>query len=144
VLIHTLTRAECDAVLVRATIGRLACARDGQPYLVPVQVAFDGYHLYGVATVGQKVEWMRQNPRVCVEVEEISDPGHWTTVLVFGEFEEVPVAEKEARMWAQRLLESREAYWRPATAKVTTHERITPIVYRIRISNVTGRRAART
>jgi nitroimidazol reductase NimA-like FMN-containing flavoprotein (pyridoxamine 5'-phosphate oxidase superfamily) len=143
VLIHTLTRAECDAVLARASIGRLACARDDQPYLVPLHVAFDGYHLYGVATVGQKVEWMRQNPRVCVEVDEIADPGLWTTVLVFGEYEEVPPSEKEARMWAQRLLESREAYWRPATARVTTHEHFSPVVYRIRISSVTGRRASR-
>jgi nitroimidazol reductase NimA-like FMN-containing flavoprotein (pyridoxamine 5'-phosphate oxidase superfamily) len=144
VLVHTLTRPECDAVLTRASIGRIACARDGQPYLVPLHVAYDGFHLYGVATVGQKVEWMRENPRVCVEVDEIADPGNWTTVLVFGEYEEVLPTEKEARMWAQRLLESREAYWRPAIARVTTHEHITPVVYRIRISSVTGRRTTRS
>jgi nitroimidazol reductase NimA-like FMN-containing flavoprotein (pyridoxamine 5'-phosphate oxidase superfamily) len=39
--------------------------------------------LYGFAFHGQKIDWMRANPNVCVEVDEIVDQYHWTTVLVF-------------------------------------------------------------
>ena len=40
-------------------------ARD-QPYIVPIYFSYDGKHLYGVTTLGQKIEWMRSNPlRLC-------------------------------------------------------------------------------
>jgi nitroimidazol reductase NimA-like FMN-containing flavoprotein (pyridoxamine 5'-phosphate oxidase superfamily) len=40
--------------------------------------------LYAFSTIGQKVECMRENPKVCLEIEEIADKNHWTTVLVIG------------------------------------------------------------
>lgn len=139
-LVHELTRAECEAVLARATIARLACVRNAQPYIVPIHVVFDGYHLYGFSTVGRKVEWMRANPLVCVEVDDIDDPGNWTTVLVFGEYEELTRNDDEAaRRWAEQLLAPRAQFWMPGLAKSPSHERVTPVAYRIRISRLTGR-----
>jgi nitroimidazol reductase NimA-like FMN-containing flavoprotein (pyridoxamine 5'-phosphate oxidase superfamily) len=145
VLIHELAPGECEAVLQRATIGRVACAKDGQPYIVPVHVAFHERYLYGVATLGQKIEWMRTNSRVCVEVEEITDPRHWTTVLVFGHYEELPSTsiDREGRARAEELLAHRSVFWLPATAKVSSHEHTTPVLYRISIIRVTGRRMSR-
>src|SRR6187399_1498112 len=90
-LIHELTAAECRDVLWRAKLGRLACAKDDQPYVVPIQLSYDALSdaLYAFSTVGQKIEWMRTNPKVCVEIEEITDKSHWTTVVVFGTYEEI-------------------------------------------------------
>ena len=48
-----------------------------------------GNCLYAFSTIGQKIEWMRENPKVCLEVEEIDDQSHWTTVLVIGRYEEI-------------------------------------------------------
>jgi nitroimidazol reductase NimA-like FMN-containing flavoprotein (pyridoxamine 5'-phosphate oxidase superfamily) len=145
VLIHELSPDECEAVLQRATIGRVACAKDGQPYIIPVHVAFQERYLYGVATLGQKIEWMRTNSRVCVEVEEITEPRHWTTVLVFGHYEELPSTsiDREGRARAEQLLAERSEYWLPATAKVPSREHATPVLYRISIIRVTGRRTSR-
>ena len=72
-LMRELTTRECHDVLKRASIARLGCARDNQPYVVPVHVYFDGDYLYSFAMLGQKIAWMRENPRVCVEVDEIVD-----------------------------------------------------------------------
>jgi nitroimidazol reductase NimA-like FMN-containing flavoprotein (pyridoxamine 5'-phosphate oxidase superfamily) len=139
-LVHELSRADCDAVLARATIGRLACARDAEPYVVPIHVAFDGYHLYGVSAVGRKIEWMRGNPRVCVEIDEIESTTRWTTVLVFGDYEELTADEDAAaREWAERLLAPRVAFWTPGIAKSASREPVTPVIFRIRIGRVTGR-----
>jgi nitroimidazol reductase NimA-like FMN-containing flavoprotein (pyridoxamine 5'-phosphate oxidase superfamily) len=135
--VHELSRADCDAVLSRATIVRLGCVNDGQPYVVPLHVAFDGYHLYGLSTVGRKIEWMRANPRVCVEVEEIQGPSQWTTVLVFGHYEELGPADAAAREWAEALLAPRATFWAPAMAR--PQDRVTPVVFRVRITRVTGR-----
>jgi nitroimidazol reductase NimA-like FMN-containing flavoprotein (pyridoxamine 5'-phosphate oxidase superfamily) len=97
-LIHTLTAAECRDVLSRAKYGRLACSRSDQPYVVPISLYLDPDHdvLFSFSTVGQKIRWMRQNPLVCVEVEEIVSRTQWTTVLAFGRYQEIPrVPESE-------------------------------------------------
>ena len=87
----------------KTAIARLACARDNQPYVVPVHVYFDGDCLYGFATLGQKIEWMRENPRVCVQVDDIRDRFHWATVVVLGQYEELlhMPSDEEARRRAQ-------------------------------------------
>src|SRR4051812_44247769 len=73
-VIREMSRERCLQVLAAATLARLACAHENQPYVVPVYIAYDKASecLYGFTTPGQKVEWMRTNPRVCVEVDEIA------------------------------------------------------------------------
>ena len=102
-----------------ATWGELACCRDDHPYVVPISFDFDGEHLYSFATLGQKIVWMRENPNVCVEVDEIDDRFHWTTVLVFGRYEELrsPAEHEPARERARSLFEQRDEWWQPAAAK---------------------------
>ena len=63
-VIHEMTEQECRAMLAGINVARLACARDNQPYIVPIRVDLDGEFLYGYATLGQKIEWMRENPLV--------------------------------------------------------------------------------
>lgn len=89
---------------------------------------------------------MRANPKVCVEVEEIADQFHWTTVLVTGRYLEIPDAKHEsaARDRAQQLFQQRPQWWLPAAAKLAGgDERDRPVFYRIAIDHVSGRRAAR-
>src|ERR1700693_1728990 len=91
-VIREMNREECLRVLARGRLARLACARENQPYVVPVYLA---YHeasacLYGFTTPGQKVEWMRANPLVCVELDESAACDQWVSVIVFGRYEELP------------------------------------------------------
>lgn len=144
-LIHELTRHECLEVLQRTTLGRLACVQHGQPYIVPVSINLDGHYIYGFATVGQKVHWMRANPLVCLEVEEITHRHHWTTVLAFGIYEELTDsgAHADAQRRAQQLFSQRDRWWEPATGKTRSSEPHAAVIYRIRIDRLTGRRASR-
>jgi nitroimidazol reductase NimA-like FMN-containing flavoprotein (pyridoxamine 5'-phosphate oxidase superfamily) len=144
-LIHELTAAECHEVLRRSHTGRVACCRDDHPYIVPISFDFDGEHLYSFATLGQKIVWMRANPNVCVEVSEIVDRFHWTTVLVFGRYEELrePVDHEPARQQAREYFEQRDEWWQPAAAKAGPVEHHVPIVYRVVPRKITGRRADR-
>ena len=59
-LIQEMTDRECRAVLAGTNLARLACALDNQPYIVPIHVDFYDQFLYGYATLGLKIEWMRQ------------------------------------------------------------------------------------
>lgn len=148
VIIHELTRPECVEVLQRAHVGRLACVRDAQPYIVPISFYFDGHDtcLYSFSTVGQKIHWMRDNPKVCVEVDDVVDRFNWITVVVTGLYEELREATEAARAKrrALKLFEERSEFWLPGLAKLSTGmEHTTAVVYRIQIVTMSGRRAAR-
>lgn len=143
--IREMSRAECLGVLAEARLARLACAFQNQPYVIPVYLA---YHqpaggepcLYGFTTQGQKVEWMRANPRVCVEVDDVASSSQWVSVVVFGHYEELPAAPANnvgrppahqtvevhegaaefselgsEQLLAHRLLQAQGTWWEPAT-----------------------------
>lgn len=145
--IHEMTQDECRSALKEASIGRLGCARDNQPYVVPIYFGFAGkQHIYGFTTVGQKVEWMRANPQVCLEIDQKISHNEWTSVIVFGHYEELPAQPQydAERLEAHRLLKQRAMWWEPAymsDAHRETFHSIEPVFYRIRIDRMTGRRA---
>ena len=146
-LVHELSPTDCVEVLTRNDLARLACTHNDQQYVVPIHFSFDARWncLYACSTVGQKIGWMRQNPKVCLEIEEFADRDHWTTVLVFGRYEELddlPV-ETDALRSARQLFQQRREWWLPAAAKVGSSEHHEMVIYRIVISRLTGRRASR-
>jgi nitroimidazol reductase NimA-like FMN-containing flavoprotein (pyridoxamine 5'-phosphate oxidase superfamily) len=148
-LIREMTEDECRLTLPEVTLGRLACAQaGGQPYVVPVYLAFHCNYLYGFSSEGKKIECMRANPLVCVEIEDVKNVEEWTTLVVFGAYEELPdTGEYEAtRLLAYDLLKKRALWWQPAWVAVTNTKLakvFTPVFYRIRIDRITGHRAAR-
>jgi len=91
-LIREMSREECLRMLAGATLGRLACAQENQPYVVPVYLAYDEVSgcLYGFTTCGQKIEWMRANPLACVEVDEVAANDQWRSLVAIGRYEELP------------------------------------------------------
>jgi nitroimidazol reductase NimA-like FMN-containing flavoprotein (pyridoxamine 5'-phosphate oxidase superfamily) len=146
-LIHEMTNDECLKALAHLSLGRLACASGGQPYVVPVYLAFDGKHLYGFSTLGKKIEWMRANPLVSVEIDDIKSEDQWTSIVVFGSYKELPdtPAYAAARKHAHELLRERTMWWQPAfveDAHPGHPESLTPIFFRIYIDRVTGRQAS--
>ena len=144
--IHEMSAAECHGALKRASVGRLACAHDNQPYVVPIYFAYDLCHIYAFSTLGQKIEWMRSNPLVCLEIDERISHEEWISVVVFGRYEELPdIPEYEqARQQALDLLQRRAMWWEPAYVAAGHRDMphsFTPISYRIYIDRMTGHRA---
>ena len=144
-LIRELTTEQCLDLVEDTSLGHLACARDDQPYIVPINYSFDRVRkcLYVFSTVGQKVAWMRANPKVCVEVDEVRDKDHWTTVVIFGRYEEMGDGEADARKRAQELFQNRVEWWFPAAGKLAEKEAEAVVLYRIVIDRLSGRRASR-
>jgi nitroimidazol reductase NimA-like FMN-containing flavoprotein (pyridoxamine 5'-phosphate oxidase superfamily) len=83
-LIREMYEKECRAVLERASLGRLDCSLNDQPYVVSVYLAYEADYIYFFSTVGQKIEWMRANPKVCVETDEIRGENEWLRVVALG------------------------------------------------------------
>lgn len=145
-LIRDMTPQECRQMLGRTGFGRLACARDNQPFIVPIYFAYEPDHLYGFTTVGRKIEWMRANPKVCVEVDEVENHFQWMSVIVTGRYQELPnLPELSAeRLHAMTVLEKRHLWWQTAFATQqlpSRHQNAEPLFYCIHIDAMTGHRA---
>ena len=142
-LIQELARQESLDLLARTRLGRLACAQGTQPYVVPFYFAYDNDYLYSFSTVGQKIEWMRANPLVCVEATEVVSPEQWVSVIVFGRYEELPDTPEwqGARTLAHTLLKRNAVWWEPAYVKTILHgtqRPLVPVFYRIHGLQITG------
>ena len=145
-LIQELTRQASLDLLARTRLGRLACAQGTQPYVVPFYFAYDNDYLYSFSTVGQKIKWMRANPLVCVEADEVVSPEEWMSVIVFGRYEELldTPEYQDVRAFAHTLLKRHAVWWEPAYAKTILHgtqRPLVPVVYRIHGLQITGHRA---
>ena len=116
-LIHEMTHEECISTLVRLRFGRLGCARDNQPYVVPINFAYHQNYLYAFSTVGQKIEWMRENPRVCIEADDFTNHYQWESVVVVGHYEELPDTPEYSRKRSQAYekLQERAMWWKACT-----------------------------
>ena len=142
-VIVELDRATCMALLQRSRIGRLACVKDGQPYVVPISFAADGGYLYGFSLIGRKVEWMRENAKVCVQVDELEHPRKWRSVVVYGRYEELldRIGTKVQRDRAWSLLSRHAQWWEPGGLKPVADAPTPHLFYRIAIDEITGRQA---
>jgi uncharacterized protein len=144
-LINEMTEKECSELLSRCSLGRLGCANDNQPYVVPVGFAHDTDHIYVLSTLGQKIEWMRRNPKVCIQVDEIASGKQWASVIVNGHYQELREPQYTDELThARKLLEKRQHWWEAPLAErqmKSDTDLIRPVVFRIQIDSMTGLRA---
>lgn len=108
-LISEMTAEECREFLAHTGFGRLGCASDNEPYVVPFYFAYKEDRMYGVSTMGRKIQWMRANPKVCVEADEVTNHFRWTSVIARGQYMELPDTPRlySERVAAQMELEGR-------------------------------------
>jgi nitroimidazol reductase NimA-like FMN-containing flavoprotein (pyridoxamine 5'-phosphate oxidase superfamily) len=146
-LIRTLSALECTKILIANRVGHLACAKDRQPYVVPFYYTHSDAHLYAFSMPGKKVEWMRANPLVSVQVDEHGQGRGWRSVVVDGRYEELPdrVGHKLQRDHAWSVLSKHPDWWEPGALKpvvAPTADAEPHIFFRILIEQVSGREAS--
>jgi uncharacterized protein len=141
-----MTEQECSTVLAQVAFGRLACSFRDQPYIVPLYFAYENGYVFALSTLGQKIEWMRENPKVCFQVDQIEGDHRWASVIANGVFEELREPRfTDERAHARKLLSTRSHWWEAPLAErqlKSGEELISPIIFRIRIDSMTGLRAA--
>ena len=141
--VKAMSGPEIVALLKRGRTGHLGCSRDGHPYVVPMNYAFDSECLYFFTTEGTKTEYISANPEVCFQVEEVEDVRNWSSVMAIGRAERLDKPEEMEH--AMRLLADRNPTLEPAVneTKVGAWRRFNNIViYRVRPHSVHGRRTA--
>lgn len=136
-MIGNLDSTEIEQLLTTEHVGRLGIYGDGRVYIFPVGFGYDGTHVYVHSSEGLKVYLMRAHPDVCLEVEQITSPADWRTVLVHGTFDELTApAERDAALTA--IAGQGSGPYPPSVAPYLGGlERL--VVYRIRPYEKTGR-----
>ena len=138
--IQELSREEIDTFLLEQRIARIGCHVDGLTYVVPVIYVYDGECIYSVTSEGQKMTMMRENPSVCVEVDEYDTDGRgsWRSVIAQGGFEELGGGDIET---ALALL--RDRFARAATTEAPRPLGEGVVSFRIRLTELSGRAVTR-
>jgi len=136
-MISMLNDHDARKVLQSAHVARLGCIVNGEPYIVPISYNFEGDDLYSHSLPGTKIKALRENPRACVQVDEIESDLHWRSAMGFGKFEEITKENERATILAKLL--RRFPMLTPVEASIAA-DGCSPevIVFRIRIDRITG------
>lgn len=145
-MLGKLSEQQINNLLSSQAVGRIACTDGKLPYIVPVTFVFDGKYIYGQTREGMKLDILRKNPEVCFQVDVMTDMRHWQSVQVRGRFEELKgeeIAEKQSyllnRMMPIMTTSSVHGHEHEDAAEIPDGNRVKPVMYRIRITEKTGR-----
>jgi uncharacterized protein len=136
-----LSRAEIDDFLRGQRIARLGCRAGDDTYIVPLIYAYDDGAVVAVTTEGRKTAMLRENPRVCVEVDEydVDGRGSWRSVIAYGTYDELAgdAVEPALSLLRERFARAagRAAEPRPLGPNV--------VVLRIALDEISGRTVER-
>lgn len=139
--VEDMTSAEMHSLLETVGFGHLGCSQDGRPYVVPMHYAYDGKELFFFTTQGMKTQFMKDNPKVCLQVEEVRDSSHWRSVMVIGRAERLTEREETER--AMQLITERNPSLTPAISATQTDawgRGVEIALYRIQPEIIDGRK----
>ncbi len=80
-----LSREQAFDLLDRQPVAHLGIVLDGEPLVFPMSYVMDGERILFRTLAGKKLDGIRANPRVCVEVSSFDEEtGNWRSVIVSG------------------------------------------------------------
>ena len=132
-----LTNEEARDLFQHATVARLGCVVNGEPYVVPINCHLQDNYLYSHSLPGLKISSLRENPHACVQVDEIESDLRWRCAIAFGKFEEITKLNERAYVLNELL--RRFPMLTPVESAIAVDGGAPEvIVFRIRIERLTG------
>jgi nitroimidazol reductase NimA-like FMN-containing flavoprotein (pyridoxamine 5'-phosphate oxidase superfamily) len=98
-----LSSEECARVLEEGRIAHVGCISEGRPYVTPMSYVVIGGDVCFRTGPGRRVDALRTDPRVCIEVTIAHEDDDWESVLFWGEGRFVTDATLEADVIAALL-----------------------------------------
>jgi uncharacterized protein len=136
-MIQELTAHEIDQILRRERLGRIGSTSVGHVEITPIIYGYDGDSIFGHSRFGRKIQYMRGNPEVCFEVEEVINPTSWHVVVLRGTY--VEISDPQERDVAMRRILA-QAGGGPESSAVQLERGDDLVIYRIAITDRSGRR----
>ncbi len=75
---------EIHELLHQVGYGHLGFIHENKPYVMPMHYYLENEDIYLFTTVGMKTHDIDADPDICLQVEEITSPLHWRSVIVTG------------------------------------------------------------
>lgn len=151
-MLTSLNEKECKNLLSDNYIGQLAYIYKGRPFIVPITYYFDGKNIYiiGYSTEGHKTMAMRKNNNVSIQISEIKKNENWTSVMAHGFFKEL--TGSDAKRYLHEFTngikdlilrkEEKNLHFISEFSSKTYTDKL-PVVFKITIDEVTGKRRLR-
>jgi nitroimidazol reductase NimA-like FMN-containing flavoprotein (pyridoxamine 5'-phosphate oxidase superfamily) len=136
-MLRMLSEQETRRMLQAAHVVRLGCIVNDEPYVVPINCHLEGDYLYSHSLSGLKISALRENPRACVQVDEIESDLHWRSAIAFGKFEEINKPNERAEILT-KLLRDFPLLTPVESAIAVDGAAPQVIVFRIKIERLTG------
>ena len=136
-MMKMLSNDEARWIFHVARVARLGCIVNGEPYVIPISCLLDGDNLYSHSLPGMKINALRENPRACVQVDEIEGDLRWRSAIVFGKFEEITKSTERAEVLA-KLLRKFPLLTPVETAIAIDGTAAEVIVFKIIVERITG------
>lgn len=144
-----LNQNECLNILIDNYIGHLGYLANGIPYVIPISYFYDqeSKTIISYAAEGHKISAMRENKNVALNVQEITSITNWKSVLAHGTFEELN--QIDAKQLLHKFSDGIKSVILKKEHKSTEfisefsnklYSRGNPIVFRIHINEITGKR----
>ena len=137
-MIKNLNENETQKLLKEQKFGHLGCVLEsGEPYVVPVNYLFKDDEIYIHCLPGQKLDALRANGKVCLQVEKIGKSCRWQSVIAFGEFQEVKRTNKKIEILKE--FSTRFEHLTPVESMMEEQWNLGGlVVFRINIKRITG------
>ena len=136
-MMKVLTTEQARTLFQSASVVRLGCIVNGEPYVVPINCYLEKEALYSHSLPGVKIDALRATRRACVQVDEIESDLRWRSALAFGAYEEITKPNERAEVLA-RLLRRFPMLTPVESALVADGSVAEVIVFRINIERLTG------
>jgi nitroimidazol reductase NimA-like FMN-containing flavoprotein (pyridoxamine 5'-phosphate oxidase superfamily) len=142
ITIRELTDDESRELLAGNHVGRIAFSFHDRVDIRPIHYVYSDNWIFGRTSPSDKLVTLKHNQWVAFEVDEVSGPFDWNSVVAHGSFyrlsDDVPPDQVELREEALRLIRS----FSPATLRETDPVPERTELFGIAIDRITGRTAS--
>jgi hypothetical protein len=135
-----LTRGECDALLARNHVGRIAFSYHDHVDIEPINFVYDDEWIYGRTGDGTKLRTLAHNRWLAFETDEVSALFDWQSVVVKGALYILEAGGPRSDAYDHAITLMRQMNSHVLTPSDPAPERT--VIFRIHADQVTGRAAS--
>jgi len=135
-----LTTDECETVLARNHVCRIAYSFHDRVDIEPIHYVYGDGKLYARTSPGSKVVTLRHNRWVAFEVDEVDGVFDWRSVVAHGTVEVLTAENADPAAWHEALRLLRRVVPHALTPRDPVPSR--SVVLRIHVNELSGREAS--
>ena len=137
--VRDLTRAECEEVLARNHVGRIAFSYHDHVDIEPIHYVYADGWIYGRTAPGSKLRTLAHNRWLAFETDEVEGAFAWRSVVIKGALYLLEPTSSPSGVYELALSKVRQLI--PSALSEADPSPNRNVVFRIHVDQLTGRMA---